>query len=492
MVILVINHILEIFQSPSFSVGVLHYGRTIFVKGFGYSDRVARRVPDGNTVYCLGSCTKSFTAVVLGLLVERGKIGWKDPVSNFLPEFQTSHSPIVGQNATLFDLLSHSSGLAPLLLIIVGKHGAILPQHEDVVHICSKLPRISQFRSEWAYDNWPYALTAYLIDRESDGTWAHDLHDVLNLMGMHRTFTRNTDDENAARAYVVFNDGSVGDGDLPQLQDGDAFDGSGSLRSCVNDMFIWYKTIIEASKMPVPIEGEGFEAMSLRTGAPAAQGSPETLKKSSVHTALQTAIRPQIPLAADPSQTYGLGLFSFQLPTYEINTVTNTDAFKTMKSYVMGAESTPRKVIGHTGDLGSYTSAHWTFPETESAVIVMSNASSTYGDPSNLVAQVLTQALFDLQPAVDYLKISSQVVALARSKWQRAVDAWTSRRLQGTQPKDLACYTGVYTSTDLRMTLSVSIISTDNDDSVRGKSLQLCISGRQGQTFDLYHYHLDT
>lgn len=41
-----------------------------------------------------------------------------------------------------------------------------------------------------------------------------------------------------------------------------------------------------------------------------------------------------------------------------------------MKSHILGADSSPKKVIGHTGDLGSFISAYWVFPETESAVVV--------------------------------------------------------------------------------------------------------------------------
>ena len=75
-------------------------------------------------------------------------------------------------------------------------------------------------------------------------------------------------------------------------------------------------------------------------------------------------------------------------------------------------------VVGHTGALGSFTNAYWTFPETESAVIVMTDASSTYGDSRNIVTQVLIQALFELQPAIDYEELALAVVAKAKAKWQ--------------------------------------------------------------------------
>ena len=104
------------------------------------------------------------TAVELGLLVESGHLDWDTRVIEYIPEFTTTCSPEVGEKATLRDLLSHSTGLAPLLFAIMGKNAAILPRHEDVVHVCSKLPFLARFRSEWEYNNRPYALAAHIIE----------------------------------------------------------------------------------------------------------------------------------------------------------------------------------------------------------------------------------------------------------------------------------------------------------------------------------------
>lgn len=66
------------------------------------------------------------------------------------------------------------------------------------------------------------------------------------------------------------------------------------------------------------------------------------------------------------------------------------------------------------------------FPETESAVVVMTNASSVDGDPSNIVAQAVTQALFALIPEVDFVDIAAQATAAAKGRWQSTVDTWKS------------------------------------------------------------------
>ena len=405
---------------------------------------------------------------------------WDTRVIEYVPEFTTTHSPEVGEKATLRDLLSHSTGLAPLLFSIMGKNGAILPWREDVVHACSKLPFLARFRSEWKYNNWPYALAARIIEIRSGDSWQSHIHRILKALGMDRSFTTNPADENIAHAYKVFNDARIREDGLPLLKGGDAFDGSGSLRSSVNDMITWCKVLIQAMRTEPSMNDDCKEACPPSVAIESSHG----LTTDSVLKALRTAAQPQIPLAKDSQQAYGLGLFSFHLPTSEINTVTNGHASEIMNSHTLGADSSPMVVVGHTGDLGSFTNAYWTFPETESAVIVMTNASSTYGDPSNIVAQVLIQALFEMQPAIDYEKLASGIVAKAKTKWQEVLDAWSAERKVGTQPRELPAYVGIYMSADLRMTLRISTFGEN--------SLRLCINGLPDQNFDLYHYHFDT
>lgn len=142
--------------------------------------------------------------------------------------------------------------------------------------------------------------------------------------------------------------------------------------------------------------------------------STEQLSRHDFLKAIRIIQQPQIPLALDKSQSYGLGLYSFRLPTKEISTVTNSP--DVTNSYILGTDSAPRAVFGHSGDLGGFTSAYLVFPGTESAVVLMTNVSSVGGDPSNIVTQALTQALFTLTPKVVLVDIAAQATAAAKSR----------------------------------------------------------------------------
>ena len=198
---------------------------------------------------------------------------------------------------------------------------------------------------------------------------------------------------------------------------------------------------------------------------------------------------PRFPLAADPNQTYALGLYLFHLPTEEFNTVTNAQNIRT--PYELGINSNPTRAVGHTGDLGSFLAVYWTFPETESAVVVLTNSSSANGDPTNIVAQVLTQALFELEPTVDLVGIAAEVVVNAKSQWQGTVNEWTIHRQPKTGAKDLHAYSGTYYSVDLKMTISITV-AHQRLHSPHNIQLQLRINDLEDQTFDLYHYRYDS
>ncbi|KAL9609451.1 MAG: hypothetical protein Q9167_005780 [Letrouitia subvulpina] len=431
-----VNQILNIFGSSSCSIGVLHHNQDVFINGFGVADKKAGRVPDKNTLYCMGSCTKAFTALALVLLARQNGVQLSAPLSEILPELSTPYNPEVANAATLADALSHCTGLASLLYALMGKQGAVLTKSEDVIHDFNNLPCVASLRSEWRYNNWPFALAARIVDRKSGRSWESYVSEIFEKLHLARTCTRNSDNDNHARAYMVLSDDTLVEATLPSLRGGDAFDGSGSLRSCVSDMLIWCKSLLAASDLPMTIQGSDFEIV------------PRVINEYS-HTpgmydllqAMKIIQQPRCPLESDLDQSYGLGLFSLHLPSTSINSVTN--APQVTKSYILGAESSPRPAIGHTGDLGGFLSAYWTFPETKSAVVVMCNSTPGNGDPSNIIAELLIQALVDLNPKIDLVEIAKQANKAAKSQWDDAVTEWAWARQLKTRHKPLDTYAGV-------------------------------------------------
>jgi CubicO group peptidase (beta-lactamase class C family) len=80
------------------------------VVGFGRTTLDGDRVPNGDTVFQIGSVTKVFTAALLADMVKRGKVALDRPVAALLPEDVSM--PARGETPiTLRHLAAHTSGL---------------------------------------------------------------------------------------------------------------------------------------------------------------------------------------------------------------------------------------------------------------------------------------------------------------------------------------------------------------------------------------------
>ncbi|MBA2389892.1 MAG: beta-lactamase family protein [Geodermatophilaceae bacterium] len=81
-------------------VGLLHEGKE-YIWGYGHP-----KVPDGTTLYEIGSLTKVLTGLLLATLVTQGKLSLDEPAGTYLPEVPTFPSSI-----TLRQLATHTAGL---------------------------------------------------------------------------------------------------------------------------------------------------------------------------------------------------------------------------------------------------------------------------------------------------------------------------------------------------------------------------------------------
>lgn len=124
--------------------------------------------------------------------------------------------------------------------------------------------------------------------------------------------------------------------------------------------------------------------------------------------------------------------------------------------------------------------------------MVLCNSFQLNGDPSNIVAQAITQALFDLEPKVDFFAVATEIVENAKARWDNVIAAWSSNRVPGTVAKNAGVYNGTFQNEGLAMTLSITTILDEKAVLPNTQKLRLCINHCDEQTFDLYHYHHDT
>lgn len=87
---------------------VYHKGQKVIDIWGGYSDRESQRKWTKNTLSVAFSCSKAMGSIVIGKLVDQGKIQYDDLVTKYWPEFGKNGK----QNVTIRWLITHKAGLA--------------------------------------------------------------------------------------------------------------------------------------------------------------------------------------------------------------------------------------------------------------------------------------------------------------------------------------------------------------------------------------------
>jgi CubicO group peptidase (beta-lactamase class C family) len=93
---------------PGVALGMIDRGTT-YIKGYGVTNVDYPTPVDGNTLFRIGSTTKTFTGTTAMRLVDRGKLDLDARVREYLPGFATSR-PSVARRVTVRQLLNHSAG----------------------------------------------------------------------------------------------------------------------------------------------------------------------------------------------------------------------------------------------------------------------------------------------------------------------------------------------------------------------------------------------
>lgn len=197
---------------------------------------------------------------------------------------------------TIRDMVSHCAGLSQLVYSVCGKNGSVYAQHSDIIHHFNHLPKVAEFKSEWQYNNRLFALAGVLICQEIGQSFGAVVkEEIFSKLGMTRTYITYPPDDNFALPYQVLDDAPAVTVGLPAFGDGDAFDSSGSSRSCVKDMLTWAEALMDAHKTA--------KRQSAQVHQPP---SPSELSK-----AMHTIQSPHFPLEDDAKQQYAMGLYSY-------------------------------------------------------------------------------------------------------------------------------------------------------------------------------------
>ena len=185
--------------------------KVVWAEGFGYADRDKKTPAAVETLYRIGSISKSFTAVALAQLVERGSVRLADPVSGALPEVKNFQNQ--QQTALSFlHLATHTSGLIREPRLAGAASGPIAQWEEKII---ASIPTTSFDTApgvRYAYSNIGYGVLGLAISRAAGVPFMQLVEqNIFRPLGMkHSTFVVAPDSlPLLSVGYAVGNGGTI-------------------------------------------------------------------------------------------------------------------------------------------------------------------------------------------------------------------------------------------------------------------------------------------
>jgi CubicO group peptidase (beta-lactamase class C family) len=215
-------------------VGLLdeHGPRTF---GYGHFSESNPKVPDGDTIFEIGSMTKTFTGTLLADAVTRGEVALDDPLQKYLPDSVKLKLTKSGKPITLAHLASHVSGLPRMPDNFKPADGQNPYADYTTERLNAFLRDFEPTRepgAKYEYSNLGMGLLGHVLADRENKSYEQLLRErILTPLGMTDTHIAT---DAAARPRLA--PGHNPDGDPLPNWDWDALVACGGVRSTANDV----------------------------------------------------------------------------------------------------------------------------------------------------------------------------------------------------------------------------------------------------------------
>ena len=154
-------------QIPGMALSIVKDNKVIYAKGFGEKELNKGEPVNEHTAFQIGSVSKSFTAMLVAMLVDEGKVSWDDPVKKHLPDFEM-YDPWVSNNLLIKDIMIHRTGLP-------GQSGTYVPclgyDQGDVYQMFKLIKPSTSLRTSYDYNNITFIIAAKIVEKYMGKPW---------------------------------------------------------------------------------------------------------------------------------------------------------------------------------------------------------------------------------------------------------------------------------------------------------------------------------
>ncbi|HEX2252696.1 MAG TPA: serine hydrolase domain-containing protein [Thermoanaerobaculia bacterium] len=175
-------------RQPGVAIGLVVGPDLVWARGFGVADLATGRPATPDTVFGLGSITKTFTATALLQLRDAGRLRLDDPVARHLPWFQVQAPAPDEEVITVRHLLTHTAGL-PREAPFPYWTDRAFPSRDELVRAIREQVAGDVPGTRYRYSNLGIAVAGMVVEAASGMAWGDYVRrHVLAPLGMESTF----------------------------------------------------------------------------------------------------------------------------------------------------------------------------------------------------------------------------------------------------------------------------------------------------------------
>jgi putative ATP-binding cassette transporter len=172
---------------PGMSVVIVKGGKTVYQNCFGYADLENKKPVTPETLFEMGSTSKSFTALAILDMENKGLLKLKDPVTKYIPWFKVKYEDSYSE-ITVEELLHHTSGIPTNAIndIPIGEDDKAL---ERTVKNLIKSDLANEPGSTLAYSTANYDVLGLIIQEISGLSYEEYMKkSILDKLGLKNTY----------------------------------------------------------------------------------------------------------------------------------------------------------------------------------------------------------------------------------------------------------------------------------------------------------------
>jgi CubicO group peptidase (beta-lactamase class C family) len=384
-----INAQMKAYDVPGLAFAVVQDGKIVYTKGYGVRDLKTKTPVNADTLFAIGSSSKSFTALGVMQQVEAGKLDLDKPINTYLPKLKFSDSS-KAPKVTLRRLLSMSTGLPRADLVWYTNEN--LKTRQQMLETIEKIPFVSEVGASWNYCNQNFIAAGAALETVSNQSWeAYTKANIFAPLGMNRSVFEWNDvvkDGNYALGYSAGFKGVEAMAPFDRLVIAGP---AGSIHSSANEM-------------------ARYIAFQLSNG----QVNGKALVSKRLLDAMH---KPEIAIDDFPMRPRGVAL-----PGYGMGWFTS--------------EYRGVKIVEHGGNINGFTAGMQLMPEKGLGFVILSSLDGA-GEFSTTTQLGLTERLLNLQPRNDF----------GQSDYAKAKALQARAKTYQAKPEDLKKLEGTYTLT---------------------------------------------